>query len=88
MKTAFKSSFVRDLKVIKDESLFQRIQQVILEIESIDSPHNILHLTKLKGKGNYFRIRVGDYRLGIVIENGTVTFVRCLNRRDIYHYFP
>ena len=35
-----------------------------------------------------YRIRVGDYRLGLVFDGGTMTFVRCLNRREIYRYFP
>jgi len=38
--------------------------------------------------GKYYRIRLGDYRLGFVFERGAVTFVRCLNRKEIYRYFP
>jgi mRNA interferase RelE/StbE len=33
-------------------------------------------------------IRVGDYRIGVVLEDGVVTFVRVLHRRDVYRYFP
>ena len=40
------------------------------------------------GNENYYRFRVGDYRIGIVIEEDTVVFVRCLHRREIYRYFP
>ena len=42
----------------------------------------------LDAKGKYYRIRVGDYRVGFVFEQGAVTFVRCLNRKEIYRYFP
>jgi mRNA-degrading endonuclease RelE of RelBE toxin-antitoxin system len=31
---------------------------------------------------------MGDYRLGFVFEQGVVTFVRCLQRKEIYRYFP
>jgi mRNA-degrading endonuclease RelE of RelBE toxin-antitoxin system len=31
---------------------------------------------------------VGDYRVGFVFEHGAVTFVRCLDRKEIYRYFP
>jgi mRNA interferase RelE/StbE len=33
-------------------------------------------------------MRLGDYRLGFVFEQGAITFVRCLHRREIYRYFP
>jgi mRNA-degrading endonuclease RelE of RelBE toxin-antitoxin system len=31
---------------------------------------------------------LGDYRLGLVIEDDIVTLVRILHRKDIYRYFP
>lgn len=40
------------------------------------------------GEDRYYRIRMGDYRLGIIVEGEVVTFVRFLHRRDIYGYFP
>lgn len=45
-------------------------------------------LKRLRAKGPYYRIRVGDYRLGLSIENDRATFVRILHRREIYRYFP
>ena len=33
-------------------------------------------------------LAVGDYRVGLVFEHGDVTFVRCLDRKEIYRYFP
>ena len=46
------------------------------------------YVEKLKGGGNYFRLRVGDYRVGLSLEDDTLIFVRLLNRKDIYKYFP
>lgn len=46
------------------------------------------NLKKLKGGGNYYRIRVGEYRIGIIVEGDAITFVRCLHRKEIYRYFP
>ena len=48
----------------------------------------IPNLKKLKSDGDYYRIRIGDYRLGLIIENGTIIFVRLLHRSEIYRYFP
>lgn len=44
-------------------------------------------LQKLSGTPNYYRIRVGDYRIGPALEDDMVVFVRCLHRKDIYRYF-
>jgi mRNA interferase RelE/StbE len=48
----------------------------------------IPHLKKLQGFKSVYRIRIGDYRIGIFIDGNTVQFVRVLNRKDIYKYFP
>ena len=31
---------------------------------------------------------VGSYRVGIAVEDGSVEFIRCLHRKDIYRFFP
>ena len=88
MKVEFRDSFAKDLKGVKAKDLLQRIREVIEVIEKANSLAELSNLKKLKGGGNYFRVRVGDYRVGIVLENDTIIFVRLLNRKDIYKYFP
>lgn len=88
MKVEFKESFARDLKGVKDKSLLKRAGEIIEAVEKAGSPGEISNVKKLKGGGNYFRLRVGDYRVGITLENDTAIFVRFLNRKDIYKYFP
>jgi mRNA interferase RelE/StbE len=48
----------------------------------------IKNYKKLKGSFNTFRIKLGQYRIGIFIDNDTVEFVIILHRKDIYKYFP
>lgn len=88
MRVEFRESFARDLKGVKDKGLLKRIKESIEAVEKADSPVEMSNLKKLKGGGNYFRLRIGDYRLGIALENDTVVFVRFLNRKEIYKYFP
>jgi mRNA interferase RelE/StbE len=89
VKTTFKKSFAKDLKTYsRDETLLARIQEIILEVEAVDSITSIKNLKKLKAEGAYYRIRVGNYRIGLIIENEIVTFVRVLHRSQIYRYFP
>lgn len=88
MKVEFKASFARDLKPIKDGDLLRQAREVIEGTESAQSLSEIPNLKKLSGEGRYFRVRIGDYRMGLVIEGDTVTFVRFLHRREIYRHFP
>ena len=88
MKVAFRESFLRDLRAIKDASVLRRTKEVIENVEQVDKPTDISNLKKLRGQGQYYRIRIGERRVGLKIEADTVTFVRVLNRKDIYRYFP
>jgi len=88
VKVEFRNSFARDLKSIRDKGLLQRVRETIEETERAKSPSQISNLKKLKGRGDYYRIRIGDYRIGIAFAEGTLVFVRFLNRKDIYKYFP
>lgn len=88
MKVEFKSSFAKDLKGIKDKALLKRVKELVEAIEEADSLIDTPNLKKLKSGGNYFRLRIGDHRIGIALEDETVIFVRFLNRKDIYKYFP
>ncbi len=88
MKVAFRNSFAKDLKSVKRKALLKRVKDLIETVEQADTLAEIPNLKKLKGGENYFRLRLGDYRLGIALENDVVNFVRLLNRKDIYRHFP
>jgi mRNA interferase RelE/StbE len=88
MKIEFTKSFVKDLNVIKDKSLLSRVKQIITQIEQSDSLQSILNVKYLVDSKYYYRIRVGDFRIGIKVENDIVNFIRFLHRKDIYKRFP
>ena len=88
MKTLFKSSFAKDLKSIKSKDVLDAVAQLIERVESAQRLQAISDVKKLQSKGNYYRIKLGDYRVGITASKNEITFVRCLNRKDIYRRFP
>ena len=88
MKARFRESFDQDLSALTDAGLLRRIKQVIEQVEAARTFQQIPNLKRLDARGKYYRIRVGDYRVGFVFEHGAVTFVRCLNRKEIYRFFP
>ena len=88
MQVAYEAAFLRDLRRVRSKKIRRQVQQVIDEVKRASSPHEILGLTKLRGYETFYRIRVGDYRMGIEIVDDTIIFVRFLHRRGIYRYFP
>ena len=67
MKTTFRRSFVRDLKKVKDQTVRHRVRRVIEAVEAATDLQGIGDFKKLAGTHNCYRIRIGEYRLGVVI---------------------
>lgn len=88
MKVSFRDSFAKDLKRVKDKVILKRVMDTVEAIEQVDSLNHVPDLKKLKGRVGYFRLRIGDYRVGLAFEHDSVVFVRFLNRKDIYKFFP
>lgn len=88
MKVEFLVHFSKDLDKIHFSPVKQAVQKIILKVESADSISEIPNLKKLSGYKSAYRIRIGDYRIGIFVEGKTVEFARIVHRKDIYDLFP
>ncbi len=88
MKASFRKSFRRDLKNVRDQEILDRVGEVIERVEAAESPSDVRDLKKLSGSEDADRIRLGEYRIGVVIDGDVVEFVRFLPRRDLYRFFP
>lgn len=80
--------FEKDTDKIKDKKILYKIADVIEKVSAADDIISIRNIKKLRGSNKFYRIRVGYFRIGIIIDNGIVEFIRCLHRKDIYKYFP
>ena len=88
MNIRIDKSFERDIKKIKDKDLLAKIANTIEQVQASSTKEEIKNIKKLKGFQSYYRIRIGDYRIGLAIEETTVDFIRFLPRKDVYRYFP
>lgn len=89
MKILIEKSFTKDVDKIKNEKLLQNLSNIITELENSKSLREISYIKKIKGYKTFFRIRIGDYRLGIEeIQGKGLCLIRFLHRKDIYRYFP
>ncbi len=88
MTATFRKSFLRDLKKLKDAKVRGRIREVIEAVEEADSLSDLPDVKKMSGGSGYYRVRIGSHRIGLAVEGEEVEFVRVLDRKDIYKYFP
>ena len=88
MDALFEASFAKDLRRIKDKNSRRRIQHIIAEVKSANNLDDVHNLIKMQGYDTFYRIRFGDYRIGIELLDAKVIFVRALHRKDIYRKLP
>lgn len=81
--------FLKELAALPVE-IQSRIEPIVFEaLESID-PFELGYLEKMKGYPDKYKIRIGDYRVGITLNKKSHTIIceRIAHRRDIYRIFP
>lgn len=89
MIVEFDKSFDRSLDRIKNKYIFAKIEKIILEFEKSNALADLPNIKKLTGFKNYYRIRIGEYRLGFEkIDEKTLRFILIAHRKDIYKLFP
>jgi mRNA interferase RelE/StbE len=60
-----------------------------LKFEAANSLSDVANVKKMQGFKTFYRIRIGDYRMGVELEDtSTLRFIVVLHRKDIYKKFP
>ncbi len=88
MNVFFEKKFLKEISAVKDSTTRQAVERIIISIENARTFAEIANVKKLKGGKTAYRIRVGDYRIGLDFDGKKVVLVRFLHRKDIYKYFP
>ena len=89
MNVVFDKSFNKSIDKIRDIKVKELITKIIISIENADSVDKIPQIRKMTGWQNYYRIKYGDYRIGIELEiNNTIRLIIVAHRKDIYRNFP
>jgi mRNA interferase RelE/StbE len=88
MQIEFTKKFGKQVDKCRDKTIRSNLSKTIINIQSAQKFTEIKNLKKLKGHKNFFRIRVGDYRVGIAVQDKKVILAAFDHRSDIYKYFP
>ena len=88
MKIEYKKKFLKELFKLPNE-YSQTIEEFVFDIfPTYDNLSEIGKVEKMTGYKYYFKIRFGDYRVGIKKEDNTIIIETVKHRREIYKYFP
>lgn len=82
------NSYLRAIKKIKNIDLFLNLNLIVENIEKAATFAEVKNVKKLSGFSNCYRIKIDNYRIGIVLEDNKVVLVQFLHRKDIYKKFP
>jgi len=88
MNVEFSKNFEKQIDHIRDSKLKNEIAGIVRLVIKAESLEQIPNIKKLKGFKSAYRIRSGDYRIGIIFQAGTVYFMAFANRKEIYRIFP
>jgi mRNA interferase RelE/StbE len=88
LKVLYAKNFLKDLAQVPNPDR-ERIEiWAFHELSKYETISSVGKIEKLQGFKNHFKIRFGNYRIGIHVIDNTVTFERVLHRKEIYRYFP
>lgn len=82
-------SFQKDIGKINDPKVRQSIIEIITSVQEAENLSLITNLKKLTGYKDLYRIRLGNYRIGLrLTDDREFIFIRFLHRKEIYNRWP
>ena len=88
MRRVYRKRFLKDLARLPRSA---REQVELFAFETVplaDSLGATGRIEKLKGFPDAYKARFGTYRVGMLVEGGTVVLARVLDQKEIYRFFP
>ena len=91
MEVTISRTFIKDLKATSKptQSAVDAVIKRLIEATSLQTSG--LDYKKMEGQKrteNYYRIRIGEWRIGIEYIHPKVVVIRILSRGTIYKHFP
>jgi mRNA interferase RelE/StbE len=82
-------SFQKDINKINDAKIKLAVAEIIENIRKSENLSAITNLKKLTGYKDFYRIKSGNYRIGLeYTKDHEVILIRFLDRKEIYRKWP
>ena len=88
-RVQYTRTFLKEMSRLPD-SVRERVEAIAFGETIKQDPFMGGKIQKLSGYQTFYKIRVGDYRIGLHVDTNEqlVEFRRVLHRREIYREFP
>ena len=88
MKIEYRKKFLKELSKIHIRERSRIEAFVFKDLPEANSIFELGNVEQMKGYPSYYKVRFGQYRIGIKLKDGVVILEKALHRKDIYRYFP
>ena len=89
MIVRFDRSFSKSLDKLTDKQIQGKIRAAIIKFELATNINDLSGIKPIKGHHGFYRLRIGDYRLGFELtDSGEIVLILVVHRKDIYKRFP
>jgi mRNA interferase RelE/StbE len=88
-KVEYKKRFLKELSKLP-EVVRSQAEKVVFEELICEKPFDLGYLEQMRGYPEKYKIRIGQYRIGITVDKqkGILVCNRIAHRKDIYRIFP
>ena len=88
MKVVFDKSFSKSLDKLKNKQVKERLIKLIEKCEDANNLSELSNIKKMTSFISFYRFKIGDYRVGVEVEDDSIYFIIVAHRKDIYNVFP
>jgi len=88
VKIEYRKKFLKELSKIHTGERLRIESFVFKELPKANSIFELGNVEQMKGYPSFYKIRFGQYRIGLKMKEGRVILERALHRKDIYRFFP
>jgi mRNA interferase RelE/StbE len=84
----YKKRFLKELSNLPEDVQAQ-VEKTVFEDLLCENPFDLGYLEQMKGYPGKYKIRIGQYRIGITVDkqNKIIVCNRIAHRKDIYRVF-
>ena len=90
MRALYKPSFKKDFRSL-EPGMRRQVEMFCIDVAPAARSKEDLVVygaKKLTGWKGYYRVRIGNYRIGLKVDGSIIIFMHVLDRKEIYRHFP
>jgi len=88
MQVKYNKQFLKELSKLPNKTSTKIEEFVFESLPKYNTIEQVGNIEKMIGYKNCFKVRFGNYRVGIKRENGYIVITTVKHRGEIYKYFP